>query len=54
MGPVIGNVTATPTTAAGNVTERVGTTNVLAIAAIIILALLILGLYIWNQSRSKK
>jgi hypothetical protein len=54
MGPVIGNVTATPTAAPGNVTERIGNTNVPIAAGIIILALLLLGLYIWNQSRSKK
>jgi membrane protein DedA with SNARE-associated domain len=53
--PVV--VTATPTPAAvnGNVTERVGgDTNSLAIVAIVILALLIVGLVAWDRWRTKK
>jgi hypothetical protein len=54
LGPVIGNITATPTATAGNVTERVGDSNSLAITAIIIVALLLIGLIAWNQWRKKK
>jgi len=54
LGPVIWNVTATPEATGGNVTERVGTPGGLAMAALVILALLIVGAVTWNLWKGKK
>jgi hypothetical protein len=54
IGPGIGNVTGTPTPSAGNVTEQVSNSNNLAVMAIVILALLIVGFVAWDRWRAKK
>jgi hypothetical protein len=54
LGPVNGNVTATPAATVGNVTERVGNPGSLAMVALVILALLIVGAVAWNMWKGKK